>query len=125
MREKDAEINIFKDPRCSKFQKVLDSEMKRLSAMGRYMKKSSDIISEEMEDQLWDLEILGDQHPQALLDTMFYYIGLYLALRGGEEHRRLRHSPNDILEQEQVEFRKNHSCLEHVYIFNRKQEISQ
>ncbi len=49
-----------------------------------------------MEDQLWDLEILGDQHPQALLDTMFYYIGLYFALRGGEEHCRLRHSPSQI-----------------------------
>ena len=49
-----------------------------------------------MEERLWDLGLLGDHTPQLLLDTLFYYTGLYFALRGGEEHRRLRHDPAQI-----------------------------
>ncbi len=55
----------------------------------------ADVITEELENRLWNMGILGETTAQALLDTRFYYLGLYFALQGGE-HRRLRHSPAQI-----------------------------
>ncbi len=76
-------INIFTDPIFAKFRQLLDSHMKKLKSTGTYERKCADIIPEESEDLLWDLKLLGDDNPQSLLDTVFFYIGLYFALRGG------------------------------------------
>ena len=91
-----ADVNLFADSSFHKFRQILDSQMKILKATGKFEKKNADIITEEMEDRLWQLNILGDHNQQVLLDTTFFYIGLYFALRGGEEHRRLRHNPCQI-----------------------------
>ena len=34
---------------------------------------------------------------KALLDTLFYYVGLYFALQGGNGHQRLRYKPSQIV----------------------------
>ena len=91
-----SDINIFTDSRFKKFTQVLDARMKQLQSTGLFEKKSAEVISEETEDRLWELGVLGDGNPQVLLDTIFYYIGLYFALRGGDEHRRLRYQPCQI-----------------------------
>ena len=88
--------NIFTDALFAKFREVLDSQMKKLKSTGSFERKCADVITERMEDILWNLKLLGDDNPQSLLDTTFFYIGLYFALRGGEEHRRLHHSPSQI-----------------------------
>ena len=76
---------------------VLDSEMKRLQASGiGIVQQKAEPITFEEEEILWQKRILGDSSPQSLLDTMLYMNGLYFALRGGKEHRNLRHKPSQI-----------------------------
>ncbi len=77
-------INIFTDGPFIKFRQVLDSLMKKLNSSGRFQKIQADVITEEIEDRLWDLKVLGDSTPQSLLDNVFYYVGLCFALRGGK-----------------------------------------
>ena len=91
------EIDIFKQAGFSWFRIVLDSEMKRLQAsgIGTAQRKAQPITFED-EEILWRKKILGDSTPQSLLDTMLYMNGLYFALRGGKEHRNLRHKPSQI-----------------------------
>ena len=50
------------------------------------------VITLEMKDKLWDLGLLGDSDPPTLLTTMVYIFGLHFALRGRDEHRRMRPS---------------------------------
>ena len=90
------EIDIFKQAGFSRFRMVLDSEMKRLQAsgIGTAQRKAQPIKFED--EILWRKKILGDSTPQSLLDTMLYMNGLYFALRGGKEHRNLRHKPSQI-----------------------------
>ena len=71
--------------------------MKRLKSKGlSTSKKREECIDEEDEETLWSKGILGDHSPQALLSTVFFMNGLYLALRSGQEHRQLRQSPCQI-----------------------------
>ena len=91
------QIDIFKDSGFSQFQMVLDSEMKHLQSagIGANHRKAEPITFGE-EEILWQKCILGDHTPQSLLNTIVYMNGLYFALRGGTEHRNLRHKPSQI-----------------------------
>ncbi|CAC5358715.1 unnamed protein product [Mytilus coruscus] len=57
-------------------------------------RKQADVISVDEETALFDKGILGVDNPQQLLDTLLYLCGLHFALRGGNEHRRLRLNSN-------------------------------
>ena len=39
---------------------------------------------------LWESGTLGAHSPLALLNSVFFYNGLYFVLRGGDEHRNLK-----------------------------------
>ena len=45
------------------------------------------IISDEEEQKLWELGILGVDSPKSLQQMVFYYIGKRYCIRGGEEQR--------------------------------------
>ena len=92
----EPEVNFFTNPIFSRFKAVLDSRMKELKSTGMYQVRKAQPISCEQESILWEKGLLGDSSPSVLLDTLVYYIGLYFALRSGQEHRRLRHHPSQL-----------------------------
>ena len=91
------ELDFFKDGEFAQFRTVLDSEMKRLQGAGvGSVQKKAEPISHEEEELLWQKGFLGADSPKSLVDTMFYMNGVYFALRGGKEHRNLRHRSSQI-----------------------------
>ena len=76
-----APVDIYKDPSFSYFRSVLESVMKNLHAKGvGTTKKQAQVISDELEEHLWNKGILGDGTPEKLLDTLVYCFGLHFAL---------------------------------------------
>ena len=62
--------------------------MKQLRSLGLGVKKKqAEAISTEEKNLLWERGLLGEDKPQALLDTIFFLCGIHFALHGGEEHR--------------------------------------
>ena len=48
------------------------------------------IVTISEEEQLWASGAIGTETPEALQNAVFFYCGIYLCLRGGEEHRQLK-----------------------------------
>ena len=57
--------------------------------------RSTSIISDDEEHQLWSCGILGTDSPLTLLRTVFFYVGKRFCIRGGEEQRNL--GPSQLL----------------------------
>ncbi len=70
---------------------TLDNLMK-VRALSRISKaaNSSDPITQDEEDRLWDEGILGKDEPDVLHDIIMYLVGLTFALRGSREQCALR-----------------------------------
>ena len=82
--------NFFKDSKFSNVQECLDSSMKVACKNGIGInKKQACVITREMEDKFWEMELLGDKNPRVLLNTMIYLNGYHFGLRSGAEHRSL------------------------------------
>ena len=70
---------------------MLDSKLKDLHSKGiGTTTKQADVISSDLEEQLWEQNILGDDSPEKLLHTLVYCFSLHFALRSGKEHRSIR-----------------------------------
>ncbi|VDI47764.1 Hypothetical predicted protein [Mytilus galloprovincialis] len=90
--KKLSSVNFFTDPEFLRARQVLDAIMKERATegLGANTHKQADVISVDEETALYDKGIIGMDNPQQLLDTLLYLCGLHFALRGGNEHRRLR-----------------------------------
>lgn len=90
-RELKPDLDFFKDREFAGFRLTLDAEMKNLRAQGLGTSpKQAEPITETEQECLWAKNVLGDQTPKSLLDTMVFMCGLFFALRSGQEHRTLR-----------------------------------
>ena len=87
---KGGKVSFFSDEIFEKLRKSLDIEMK-ISAQKKLGLKPRHavVVSEEIENFLWDKSFLGNSNPEVLLRTTFYLIGLNFGMRDGDEHRKL------------------------------------
>ena len=73
------------------FQRVLDNVMKeRAGQQIGLIKKQAQVISMRHKNLLWGTNVLGEDTPDKLRDTVLYIIGVNCALRAGDEHYYLR-----------------------------------
>ena len=87
-------VNIFKDANFEVFRRKLNKRMKTLTHQGyRKPQRKAEIITEEMEKQLWTSKILGTENPRMLLRTVYFLSGKLFALRSRDEHRKFRVGP--------------------------------
>lgn len=94
-----ADLNLFENSCFKKFHDSLDSEMKRLTTLGYGIDvRQAEAFTEEQEEKLWSLKLLGDYSAKVLLDTMVFLIGRNFALRSGKEHRNLRFEQFTLIE---------------------------
>ena len=89
--QKDNNILLDKsDVRFQELHKTLDTVCSELHTRGVGAKtNSAAVISLEDEDLLWSQGLLGYDSPLVLFHTVFFYIGLFFCLRGGQEQRNL------------------------------------
>ena len=87
---KASQVKFLSDTKFKAIRDVLDGMMKMASKEGKNLvAKKADIITPEMEDTLWKMQLLGDETPDKLLCTLLFYVGINFALRGSSEHANL------------------------------------
>jgi hypothetical protein len=87
------EYRFLHDGRFVQIKNTLDNKMaERTRAGGKKKPRKCDILTEDHEEKLWSLGLLGDSDPTKLLNTLVYQLGLNFALRAADEHRNLRHN---------------------------------
>ena len=97
-------IDFFCDPEFCKFRSFLDAEMKCLQSSGKGSnKQQAESLTAENEELLWEKGLIGDSTPQALLDTLIFYNGIYFALWSGDEHWQLRFNSSQMEHVERSE----------------------
>ena len=71
---------------------VLDNVMKERTAENvGTVKKQSEVIAYEYENELWSKGILGEGTSDQLCNTVLFMIGMNCVFRAGDEHYYLRH----------------------------------
>ena len=101
------------DPEFLYSKIVLDNVMKQRTAQNiRVHKCQVNVITEGLEERLWNEGLLGEDSLQKLRDTVLFLLGLHVMLRAVDEHYYLRH---DVPGQaSQLQFEEDHEgrkCL--------------
>ena len=80
-----------KNPDFLPLHRLLDTLFRELHAQGvGASRRQSAVLSQEDEERLWASGVVGVEKPESLLNAVFLYNGMFLVLRGGEEHRKLK-----------------------------------
>ena len=58
---------MFNSPKFNQFRDTLDACMKNLKATGQFTVQQAEMITEEIEDLLWNKDLLGESTPQCML----------------------------------------------------------
>ena len=90
-REREPELDIFRDTAFLPFQKTLDGEM--------MAPKHAEPLTYDDEEKMWNEGVLGDSSPKQLLETIVYMCGLYFAMRSETEQYNLRDRDIVIIER--------------------------
>ena len=84
-------LRLVDGPEFLGLRNVLDNVMKERTAMNiGVTKRQAAIITYEVEENLWNRGILGEDSPDKLRDTVLFLIGINVTLRAVEEHYQLR-----------------------------------
>ena len=71
--------------------------MKQLKSSGKYQVRKAEAITTRQEDHLWQKGLLGDKHPQQLLDTLvFLYWSLLCVAKSIEGCDFISHKYNNV-----------------------------
>ena len=83
-------------PDFQQLRVVLDNVMKEHALMNiGTTKRQANVISYDVEEELWKSGLLGEDTPDRLRSTVLFLIGINVGLRAGDEHHDLRrHSPD-------------------------------
>ena len=110
LRKREISWKLVHGEEFSNFQRVLDKVMQERSEQNiGTIRKQAQVISLRYEDELWQKNILGEDNPEKLHNTVLYILGVNLALRAGDEHYALRRSGCGI--QSQLSFESNEMGL--------------
>ena len=90
----------------SSVKTVLDNVMKERARdnIGT-VKRQANVVTYDYEEMLWKKDILGEQNPDQLRQTVMFLIGINCGLRAGDEHQDLRRDGID--KPSQFSFQRN------------------
>ena len=81
---------VERSSREKNFHNALDHILRLLRQKGIGVeRKQAELITQDIETQLWEKGGLGYSNPQSLLNTVFFYNGRNFCLRGVHEHQNL------------------------------------
>ena len=81
---------LLDDSEFSDIRTVLDNVMKERAELHiGAVKRQASLIPPNLEQMLWDKQILAEDSPDKLRDTVLFLIGINLGLRAGDEHYAL------------------------------------
>ena len=87
---------LLDDKEFSEVRNVLDNVMKERAKLNiGVVKKQAAYIPQELENSLWEKNVLGEASPDQLRDTVLFLLGINLGLRAGDEHYDLRRYSNE------------------------------
>ena len=76
------------------------------------VKKQAELISYEYKDKLWKMDVLGENSPDQLRDTVLFLLGINSAFHAGDEHYNLRHTHEGRVSQFSFQNNsKGHKCV--------------